>query len=643
MALTGTTSWSGRERNCFFLNTGAGQYADISAVSGFDFIDDGRAAATVDWDFDGDQDIWIVNRTGPQLRFVRNETPAENHFLALRLSGNGKTTNADAIGARVEVLIDGKLGKSIKTLHAGEGYLSQSSKWMYFGLGASSQVESIVVRWPGGKPEEWRDLTADRFYKVVQGKKPVEWTPPQRSIDLKPSELATSVPTGTARTLLTKRFSLPELSYRDFQNQSHRLADFQGEPVLLNLWAPWCQICLAELVELQASEQTLRKKGLHILALSAEETDATKASEAAQDLLSKMGYSFDSGVASQEQLNKIEVLIYSLLVMQKPIPLPCSLLIDAKGQVATIYRGKLSVEQLIDDIEILDVAGEDLRSRALPFPGREYHAVDLLSSVKLATRFAEDRFADDALQYLSQYEQHVASGQEQPGHRLLDMAHYNLAIAFADQGRVEQAISHYEQAVAIKPENVKAHFNLAALKAERGDVPGAIGGYEAVIQIDPNYTKARNNLSLILQSQGQIAAAEQQLRAALSGAPKNIDVLNNLGNLLVRNRRAVESIDYFRQALQVDDRDARTHYNLGVAYVQQRDFRTAASHFRTVTQHDPKNVQAHHNLSASLAQLGDLDEAEAYARQTISLAPNYRPAQSILQRILELKEQVPQQ
>ena len=91
-------SFSGRERHCCFLNTGGRQFANVSAISGLDLVDDGRAAACVDWDQDGDLDLWLSNRTGPQVRFLRNDVPTSHHYLAVRLIG--RTCNRDAIGAR---------------------------------------------------------------------------------------------------------------------------------------------------------------------------------------------------------------------------------------------------------------------------------------------------------------------------------------------------------------------------------------------------------------------------------------------------------------------------------------------------------------------------------------------------------------
>ena len=103
MMLSGR-SFSGRERNCCFLNTGQPRFANISAVSGCDFPDDARAVAVVDWDTDGLLDLWVLNRNAPRLRFLRNTAPRLHPYLSIGLRGNGTNTNRDGIGARVEVV-----------------------------------------------------------------------------------------------------------------------------------------------------------------------------------------------------------------------------------------------------------------------------------------------------------------------------------------------------------------------------------------------------------------------------------------------------------------------------------------------------------------------------------------------------------
>src|SRR6186997_1828092 len=99
-------SFSGRERNCFFLNTGYRHrrplhFADASAATALDLPDDARGMVMTDWDGDGDLDVLLTNRNAPRVRFLRNDC-ASGHWLAIRLTGDpAKNTPRDAIGARV--------------------------------------------------------------------------------------------------------------------------------------------------------------------------------------------------------------------------------------------------------------------------------------------------------------------------------------------------------------------------------------------------------------------------------------------------------------------------------------------------------------------------------------------------------------
>jgi len=158
-------SFSGLERHVCFLNQGnqpkGTQFANISSVSGFDLIDDGRAMGVVDFDHDGDQDLWVSNRSAPRLRLLRNDSPSTNKSISIALEGNGTSTNRDGIGAKVELVISGSHYKRhCKTRRAGNGFASQSSRWLHFGLGKDpGKLEKILVRWPSGEePEPEKNL-----------------------------------------------------------------------------------------------------------------------------------------------------------------------------------------------------------------------------------------------------------------------------------------------------------------------------------------------------------------------------------------------------------------------------------------------------------------------------------------------------
>ena len=158
-------SWDGYQRNAFFANLGNHGFADASAVTGLDFRDDGRSFAVFDFDGDGDADLVIHSRTGPQLRLLRNDLASGNHSLAVRLAATHG--NRDAIGARVE--IETPSGRVVRWLRAGSGFLAQHSKELVFGLGQHSAGLTATVRWPGGDTERFVNLDAGFRYFFVEG------------------------------------------------------------------------------------------------------------------------------------------------------------------------------------------------------------------------------------------------------------------------------------------------------------------------------------------------------------------------------------------------------------------------------------------------------------------------------------------
>jgi cytochrome c-type biogenesis protein len=55
---------------------------------------------------------------------------------------------------------------------------------------------------------------------------------------------------------------------------SVRLADLEGQVVLLNIWATWCIPCRREIPELQALHQEYSGRGLHVVGVSVDEAGA---------------------------------------------------------------------------------------------------------------------------------------------------------------------------------------------------------------------------------------------------------------------------------------------------------------------------------------------------------------------------------
>lgn len=299
-------SFSGRERHCCFLNIGGPQFANVSGLSGMDFPEDGRALAVSDWDFDGDLDLWITNRTAPQVRFLRNNSPGEGKFLAVRLQGT--SCNRDAIGARVVLVVSGDRPRRMaQTIRAGDAFLSQSSKWVHFGLGGADRVERLVVRWPSGTVEEFTDVQPGGWYQLIQGDRPRPWRPARLTAELKPQQLRPSPVSDRARTVLLSNPFLPSLDYRDWQGSKVAVAPHSHRPLLVNLWATWCGPCRSELAELQQQAELIRAEELDVLALCVDRPGDAGARDP-QEMLNELKFNFPSGRADEQLVGVLDAL-----------------------------------------------------------------------------------------------------------------------------------------------------------------------------------------------------------------------------------------------------------------------------------------------------------------------------------------------
>ena len=150
-----------------FWNRGKGTFSDVAAVvgGGFSSAKVGRGLAYGDFDRDGDLDLLITTNSGPAYLY-RNDLTAGNRSIRFRLVGT--KSNRDAIGAAVRVFTAGTVQS--RMVKSGSSYLSQSELPVTFGLGKRDRVERVLIAWPSGRTEEYKDLAAGREYECVEGK-----------------------------------------------------------------------------------------------------------------------------------------------------------------------------------------------------------------------------------------------------------------------------------------------------------------------------------------------------------------------------------------------------------------------------------------------------------------------------------------
>lgn len=172
----GDKTLSGYQHNSLFHNKGGMLFENEAKRHGVDSQRDARGVAVVDFDNDGRLDMFISNANAEPL-LVRNVQPTNAHWIQFLFEG--VESNHDAVGTRVWVTAGGR--KSVGFVNGGNGFGSQSTRRVHFGLADHAEVEQVDIQWPSGKTQSFTDLTANRIYHIVEDRnQPVELVPGNR-------------------------------------------------------------------------------------------------------------------------------------------------------------------------------------------------------------------------------------------------------------------------------------------------------------------------------------------------------------------------------------------------------------------------------------------------------------------------------
>jgi Tfp pilus assembly protein PilF len=142
------------------------------------------------------------------------------------------------------------------------------------------------------------------------------------------------------------------------------------------------------------------------------------------------------------------------------------------------------------------------------------------------------------------------------------VAHTNLGVALAGQGKLDRAIWHYSQAVTIEPDYVGARLNLASALAERDKLQEAVAHYSEVLRVKPDYADAHFNMGNALIRLCEPEKAILHYTEALRINPNDPEILNNLGIALSKQERLEEAAQRFREALRIQPDFAAARHNL---------------------------------------------------------------------------------
>jgi Flp pilus assembly protein TadD len=172
------------------------------------------------------------------------------------------------------------------------------------------------------------------------------------------------------------------------------------------------------------------------------------------------------------------------------------------------------------------------------------------------------------------------------------VAESGLGTILLSEGKLEQAIAHYEKAVAYEPLFAQNYNTLGVTLMRFGHVREALPYLLKAVTLRPGFAEARSNLGLALASLGEIDQAVAQYKEAMRLEPDYPEVQGNLAIALARKGRLDEALGLFHEALRLNPDFADGHYNLAVVLFQQGKTAEAAGHLRTAIRLNPDHADA---------------------------------------------------
>jgi Flp pilus assembly protein TadD len=145
------------------------------------------------------------------------------------------------------------------------------------------------------------------------------------------------------------------------------------------------------------------------------------------------------------------------------------------------------------------------------------------------------------------------------------VAYCSLAELFLQEGKTQQAIEYFTEALRAKPDFIGALNNLGYALARQGKFAEAEGYYSKALQIKPEFIEARNNLAQALAHQGKFDEAIMHWTEMIKFAPRNPAAHTNIAMILTRQGKLDEAVKHLNEALRIDPNNIKAREDLKLA------------------------------------------------------------------------------
>jgi tetratricopeptide (TPR) repeat protein len=139
------------------------------------------------------------------------------------------------------------------------------------------------------------------------------------------------------------------------------------------------------------------------------------------------------------------------------------------------------------------------------------------------------------------------------------VAHDSLGAELINQGKLQEAMAHFEAAAAINPRDAFSQLDLGVCEKRQGNIKGAIERYQTALRLSADSSlraTAYGNLGSIYRTAGDYVQARENYDSALRLLPDNKFALIGLGLIAQKTGDLAHAVDYYTRAVKADPSDA---------------------------------------------------------------------------------------
>ncbi|HEY2884975.1 MAG TPA: sulfotransferase [Rhizomicrobium sp.] len=197
----------------------------------------------------------------------------------------------------------------------------------------------------------------------------------------------------------------------------------------------------------------------------------------------------------------------------------------------------------------------------------------------------------------------------------------------AATGRHEEAVSAYETALSLGPDDPDIRINLGAslYAVKRHDE--AVTQLQAALASKPQSPEAHNNLGNALVALGRKENAVAHYQEAIALRSGFAEAHNNLGRALIMLGQTEEAIAQYENAIAIKPGYVEAHDNLANALVSSDREREAVPHFAAALEGEPDRLETLNNFGCVLNRLYSRERAAEVLGRALALKPDFAAAQ----------------